>query len=64
MPGLPEANQFGFVLLLRGNPQDAGVTDPLRAQLLEQCVGAAGSRDHLTALEGYPLTLKPSEYLG
>ena len=61
---LPETDQFGFVLLLCGNAQDAGITDALGAQLLEQRVGAIGGRDHFTALEGDPLALKPSEYLG
>jgi hypothetical protein len=61
---LPESNQFSLVLLLCGNPEHAGVADPLGTQLLEQCIGAAGRRDDLAAFEGHPLTLEPSEYLG
>jgi hypothetical protein len=61
---LPEANQFGFVLLLCRNAEDAGVADALRAQLLEQRIGAVGRRNDFTALEGHPLSLKSSEYLG
>jgi hypothetical protein len=52
------------VLLLCGNPEHAGITDLLGPQLLEQRIGATGGRDDLTALEGYPLTLKPLKYLG
>jgi hypothetical protein len=61
---LPESNQFGLVLLLCWNPEHAGITDPLGTQFLEQRIGAASGRDDLTAFEGYPLALKPSEYLG
>jgi hypothetical protein len=64
MPGLPKANQFGFVLLLCRNPEDAGVADALGAQLLEQRIGAVRRRHDLTALEGYPLPLKSSKDLG
>jgi hypothetical protein len=63
-PGLPEANQFGFVLLLCRNPEDAGVADPLGAQLLEQRIRAARRRHDLTAPEGHPLALKSSKDLG
>jgi hypothetical protein len=62
--GLPEANQFGFVLLLCGNPEDTGVPDLLGAQLLEECIGVVGRRNNLTALESHPLPLKSSEDLG
>lgn len=61
---LSKANQLGFVILLCGNTQDAGVTDALGAQLLEQCIGTVGGGDDLAAPEGHPLALKPSEYLG
>ena len=64
MPQLPKANQFGFVLLLGGNAEDASVTDALGTQLLEQRIGAVRCRNHFTAPKGHPLPLKPSEYLG
>jgi hypothetical protein len=64
MPRLSKTNQLGFVFLLCRNAEDAGVTDLLGAQLLEERIGAVGGPDHFTALEGHPLSLKSSEYLG
>jgi hypothetical protein len=61
---LPKAYQFGFVLLLGGNAEDAGIADLPRAQLLEQRISTVGRCDDLTALESDPLALKPLEYLG
>jgi hypothetical protein len=62
--GLPEANQFGCVLLLSWNPEDAGIADSLGAKLLEERVRAARRRHDLSASEGHPLPLKASKDLG
>jgi hypothetical protein len=64
MQGLPEANQFGFVLLLCRNPKDTGVADLLGAQLLEERVRAARRSYDLSAPEGHPLPLEASKDLG
>jgi hypothetical protein len=52
------------MLLLRGNPEHAGITNLLGPQSLEERVGGVGRGNNLAASESHPLTLEAAEYLG